>query len=68
MKNYFRKPKQIRFCLINDNDNEEIELGGIAYEDFIICGCCGGAIPIDCTKILEVYDNWVSLSNKIMGI
>lgn len=66
MKKYFINPKQIRFYLINDN--KKIELGGIAYQDFIICGCCGAIIPIDCTKILEVYDNWVSLSNKIIGI
>lgn len=65
MKNYFTNPKQIRFYLINDN--EKIELGGIAYEDFIICGCCGGILPIAGTKILEIYDYWVSLSNEIIG-
>lgn len=42
MKTYFDKPTQIKFY---DIDNEDW-LGGIAYKDEIICGCCGQIIYI----------------------
>ena len=52
--------------------------GGIAYHDFIICGCCGAIMPIediieeanefgvhfdDAIKELE----WVDISDEIAG-
>ena len=37
-KKYYNKPTQVKFY---DVDND-LWVGGIAYHDEIICGCCGG--------------------------
>ena len=69
--NYFQVPTQVKFW---DVDGDHY-IGGIAYRDEIICGCCGGIFDI--TEIYElapdalkedpivVYDTWVNLSSKI---
>lgn len=44
---YFPLPTQVKFW---DVDGDHY-IGGIAYQDYIICGCCGGLIPIN-----EVYE------------
>ena len=41
---HFDRPIQVKFL---DTDAEEpIWIGGIAYGDYIICGCCGGMLPL----------------------
>lgn len=72
MKVYFNKPTQVKFW---DYDNGEY-VGGIAYKDEIICGCCGSIFSLAevCeyaeqdgkTAIIE-YDYWVNLSEEIIG-
>ena len=69
--NYFGVPTQVKFW---DCDSGNY-LGGIAYRDEIICGCCGDIFDI--SEIYEsapdalkedpivVYDTWVNLSSKI---
>ena len=69
--NYFEVPTQVRFW---DVDGDHY-IGGIAYRNEIICGCCGGIFDI--SEIYEsapdtlkedpivVYDTWVNLSSKI---
>lgn len=47
VKNYYDFPTQVRFY---DVDGDHY-LGGIAYQDVIICGCCGGTIEI--SEIIE---------------
>lgn len=67
--------EQVRFRIVNTDvgDTNEV-LGGIAiYEDDthlinVICGCCGGTLEPDDVEIIEVYeDDWVNLSEKILG-
>ena len=68
--NYFEAPTQVKFW-------DERYIGGIAYRDEIICGCCGGIFRISdvyevAPDILEedpivVYDTWVGLSSEICG-
>lgn len=45
--------------------------GGIYVKDtnneYVICGCCGHIFPMDEIEIIEQYDNWVDLSNEIVG-
>ena len=42
--------------------------GGILVNDeYIICGCCGGVVPLDEVAEMEPYKNWVNISNEIMG-
>ena len=71
--NYFEVPTQVKF---RDVDGDHY-IGGIAYRNEIICGCCGGIFDI--TEIYElapdtleedpivIYDNWVDISNEICG-
>ena len=62
--------KQVLFY---DRENDT-KHGGILTDDGdIICGCCGGLIPadeigeFDDHQILEVFDYWVNLDEKICG-
>lgn len=68
--NYFEAPTQVKFW-----DGHYI--GGIAYRDEIICGCCGGIFKIsDVYEVapdtldndpIVVYKGWVGLSSEICG-
>ena len=71
--NYFSVPTQVKFW---DALSEDY-IGGIAYLDEIICGCCGSVFKI--SEIYEVapntlegdpiviYDDWVDISSEIRG-
>ena len=60
---------QVRFS----EDLEYTWKGGIwdSEEDIIICGCCGGIFEKDDIHDgvfqFKVYDNWVDISEEIMG-
>jgi hypothetical protein len=71
MKTYFEEPKQVLFA-----DEEGTWQCGIAYEDYVICACCGGIFYIE--DIIEnapsyvqypihEYETWVSLTDEIYG-
>ena len=63
--------------------NEPVWHGGIAIDDTIICGCCGMCFAIeeifadwneygkaehpDIEAPIEIYDEWVDISNEIKG-
>ncbi len=34
---------------------------------FVICGCCGGIYELDEITIIEIFPNWVSITEEIMG-
>ena len=68
---YFEVPTQVKFW---DVDGDHY-IGGIAYRNDVICGCCGGIFDI--SEIYEsapdtledpivVYD-WVNISSEICG-
>lgn len=68
--NYFEIPTQVKFW-----DGRYI--GGIAYRDEIICGCCGGIFGIsDIYKVVPdtldndpivVVDGWKAINYDICG-
>lgn len=68
--NYFETPTQVKFW-------DGCYIGGIAYRDEIICGCCGGIFKIsDVYEVapdtldndpIVVYKGWVGLSSEICG-
>lgn len=70
MKTYFEHPTQVAFW---DGENNHY-VGGIAYHDEIICGCCGGVMEIE--EVIEFtpegvapiveYAIWVNVSSEIM--
>lgn len=45
---YFEVPTQVRFWECEEQDY----VGGIAYHDEVICGCCGAVLPIE-----EIYEH-----------
>jgi hypothetical protein len=70
-KLYYEAPKQVAFYSFDD----EKYIGGIAYQNEIICGCCGGIF-----EIKELYDEapegiepiieyaaWVDIEETILG-
>lgn len=63
---YFERPTQVLF---RDPNTDEGFIGGIAYRDEIICGCCGGLFELD--ELDEVSDllpfGWINISNSIRG-
>jgi hypothetical protein len=73
-KTYFDRPAQVVFA---DPDNPGEWLVGIAYQDEVICACCGGVFRID--EVIEmthengvncaiyVYPEWVDITNEIVG-
>ena len=71
MKTYFEKPTQVMFV-----DEEGTNQFGIAYEDYIICGCCGGVFYIEdvidnapegCGKPIYEYSVWNNVADEIFG-
>lgn len=73
---FYDLPTQVKFV---DFDSEDglYWIGGIAFEDKIICGCCGGVFEIS-----DIYDEaneigfegepiqelrWIDISEEIKG-
>ena len=74
---YYGTPCQVRFIDCGDPNNITI-CGGIAYHDFIICGCCGTILPIqeiidDAGACGYHWDNaiieldWIDIDEAIRG-
>lgn len=65
MKRQYEKPTQVRWF-----DNVDgIWVGGIAYRDEIICGCCGGILELSEFEDGEVfeYEDWIDIEEEIRG-
>lgn len=68
---WFNAPTQVAYWDI-DGDHY---IGGIAYGDEIICGCCGGVISIEeviefapeCVNPIVAYDDWEDIDTFILG-
>ena len=74
---YYGTPCQVKFVDCGDPDNITL-CGGIAYHDFVICGCCGTILSIQ-----EIIDDavangyhwddaiieleWLDISDEILG-
>lgn len=71
---YYECPTQVKFYDLATEDY----IGGIAFHEYIICGCCGGLLEIadvidECTKmapditnpIISYENNWVDISEYI---
>lgn len=61
-KIFYDIPTQVRF-----QDLDETIGYGIAYKDVIICGCCGGTIPLDEEVTILEELLWISLKDEIKG-
>lgn len=62
----FGCPKQVLF---REEDKSAREWNaGIAWGEMVICGCCGGTIPLDEIEEMEVFESgWVGLEAEIGG-
>ena len=66
MKTYYERPTQVRWL---DTENKRW-IGGIAYRDEIICGCCGSILEFDEFKegeVVELDKWWVNIEEEIRG-
>lgn len=65
MKRRYERPTQVRWF----DDVEGVWIGGIAYRDEIICGCCGSILELDEFEEGEVVElgNWINIEEEIRG-
>lgn len=63
MKRYYELPTQVRWFDADD----KCWIGGIAYRNEIICGCCGSIFEFDEFEEGEVVElgNWVNIEEEI---
>lgn len=67
---YFLVPVQAFAEFEEDDDGEKVIKGGIVYKNEFICGCCGEVFSFKskhCIKRLYVYEDWVDVSDEIVG-
>lgn len=66
MKKFYEVPTQVKFIESADVVDEPHWIGGIAYQDYVICGECGGIIDLeDLEDIIELP--WVNITDEIVG-
>ena len=68
MKQYFETPTQVLFKQDEETmrENGAEWFAGIAYQDEIICGCCGGIVEIEEVEQIQPL-SWVNISEAIAG-
>ena len=69
--------QQVKFAVINpdliNSDDDRTIFGGIALVNDdgtitnVICGCCGSVFEPEDIKILERYNDWMDLTEVIIG-
>lgn len=72
MKTNYDLPTMVVFCHQEKGEDEIRMIGGIAYNDYIICGECGGLVMVD--EVLEQFGedgirelDWIDISEAIFG-
>ena len=66
MKKFYEVATQVKFIESADVVDEPHWIGGIAYQDYIICCECGSIIELsDIEDIVELP--WVSISDEVIG-
>ena len=66
MKRYYERPTQVRWFDTESNR----WIGGIAYRNEIICGCCGSILELDGfeeDEVVELGKWWVNIDEEIRG-
>ena len=65
MKRYYETPTQVIWF----GYLEDVWVGGIAFGNVIICGCCGNTIKLDNFEKGEVveYEDWIDIEKEIRG-
>lgn len=68
---HFDYPVQVSFYDVGTGEYK----GGIAYKDYIICGCCGGIIELEdlyedaaAEEVVPLIEmDWLDISNELIG-
>lgn len=58
----FHIPTQVMFRPYYEDDEYYF---GIAYQNMIICGCCGGVFELDGVVEVYPYKEWADISDAI---
>ena len=66
MKKFYDVPTQVKFIENADIVDDPHWIGGIAYQDYVICGECGGIIELEDIADIEEFP-WCDISNEIIG-
>ena len=64
MKNFYEKPTQVAFIEEGDEADSSVNYG-IAFQETVICACCGGAFALAKVIIVKEYDLWVPFQGTI---
>lgn len=64
---YFEKPTQVKFRPIFEGTELDTYIGGIAYQDRIICGHCGMVLKIENVGDMIEFPDWINLDKEICG-
>lgn len=60
----FSTPRQVWFR----HDYDDNPCAGIAYNNEIICLCCGATFPMDEVNYISYYDDgWIDISDVVWG-
>ena len=59
----FDHPTMVKFHVEEEDDS--IAHGGIAFNQNIICGCCGGIFEFDDCDMIETL-SWTNISDEII--
>ena len=66
MKKFYEVPTQVKFIENADIVDDPHWIGGIAYQDYVICGECGGIVDLEDIADIVEYP-WVDISDGIVG-
>lgn len=64
MKKFYNAPTQVRFIKSVDVVDEPRWIGGIAFQNYIICGECGGIVSLEDVENIEELP-WCDISDEI---
>jgi hypothetical protein len=66
MKKFYDVPTQVKFIESDDVVDEPRWIGGIAFQDYVICGECGSIVDLkNLADIIELP--WVDITDGIVG-
>jgi hypothetical protein len=63
---YYKKPTQVMFKENEDGSDTPRWIGGIAYENIVICGECGHVVTYDLIDEIKEL-SWLDISETIGG-
>ena len=66
MKKFYDVPTQVKFIETADVVDDPHWIGGIAYQDYVICGECGGIVDLEDIEDIEEFP-WCDISDEIIG-